>query len=253
MKLAVRRFDPVHDAQPYWAVYEVGLGLRQTVLDGLLQVAAEQDPTLAFRRMCRSGICGACAAVVNGRPRLMCQTLVGDVSTGVVAQGQVPAGLPEADVVLEPLPRFRVLKDLVVDLEPFLASLQRLQAWVTPRADYDGRVTPELAERLWGVAPCVLCGICAAVPGAPGVGAEVAGAPPHPAVVARALRMALDPRDEAGTARLQVFQELGLLAPQVARWLREVCPKGVEVEPLVERLAGSGVPSGGGRPGDGRG
>lgn len=233
MRLAVRRFDPATDLQPRWALYEVELSARQTVLDGLLRVAEEQDPTLAFRRMCRSGICGACGAVVNGKPVLTCQTLCAQ------AKALRPPALPggtTAELVIEPLPHFRVLKDLVVDIDPFLQALARLQAWLVPRRDYDGLLPRQTAESLWGVAPCVLCGICAAVPQAPGVGEWVDASSPNPAAVARALRMAMDPRDGLGPARLAVFQELGLLAPAVARLLREVCPKGVDIEPLVQKL-----------------
>ncbi|HEY8486056.1 MAG TPA: 2Fe-2S iron-sulfur cluster-binding protein [Limnochordales bacterium] len=233
MRLAIRRFDPATDPEPHWAVYEVELGPRQTVLDGLLRVADEQDPTLAFRRMCRSGICGACAAVVNGRPVLTCQTLC---QAAAASPAPPDPGRPAAELVLEPLPHFRVLRDLVVDIQPFLEGLARLQAWLVPREDFSGVVPREQAERLWGVAPCVLCGICAAWGSPPGVGPWVDAATAHPAAVARALRMAADPRDLLGPARLSVFRELGLLAPHVARWLREVCPKGVDIEPLVQGL-----------------
>ena len=261
MRVAVQRFDPAQDQKPRWAVYEVALSARQTVLDGLLRIAEELDPTLAFRRMCRSGICGACGAVVNGRPVLMCQTLAGEAAgrrrlaagddaaaasaargaagadgAGGVWSGVASGGAEQADLVIEPLPHFRVLKDLVVDLEPFLTALERLHAWVVPRAGYDGRLPREVAQKLWGVAPCVLCGICAAVPGAPGASEMAVAAAAHPAALARALRVAFDPRDELGLLRLRLFGELGLLAPQVARFLREVCPKGVDIEPLVAGL-----------------
>lgn len=219
-RIAVRRFDPAVDREPHVAPYEVHLDRTQTVLDALLHVEEQLDPTLAFRRMCRSGICGACAGLVNGMPRLFCQTLLGEAARDRAAAGA------ECDLLIEPLPQFRILKDLVIDMEPFVGELERVEAWLVPNTAYDGSVSPEVVERLWPVACCVLCGICAD----PDAGA----ARPHPAAVARVLRLAEDPRDAIGPARRAILDSFDEAARRhlVAR-LRAVCPVGVEVAPLM--------------------
>lgn len=187
----VQRFDPQSDRQPYWATYEVDVGSTQTVLDALLLIAETIDPTLAFRRMCRSGICGACAGTVNGRPGLPCQALASETS--------VPAGRSTGtQIAVGPLPHFRILKDLVVDMQPFFNALGRANAWLVPSPSYRGVMPKQLVRKLWSAATCVLCGICAASSAGPDS--------LHPAAVTRILRLAHDPRDALGPLRFDLLK-----------------------------------------------
>ncbi|WP_027717261.1 succinate dehydrogenase/fumarate reductase iron-sulfur subunit [Desulfovirgula thermocuniculi] len=206
--LKVSRFDPAKDRQPYLQEFVVEVGEKQTVLDALLH-AWEVDPTLSFRRSCRSAICGSCAVSINGRPALACQTLVGSA----VAEGGV--------ITLEPLPHFRRLKDLVVDLEPFFASLQAVLPWVVTREDHDGLMDPEVARKLEGPATCILCGVCDAA-------IEVAGEV-KPAALVKGLRLALDPRDALGAARLQLMKVPPEILRLFVRELTQKCPKGIKI------------------------
>ncbi len=73
--LKICRFDPEKDIVPFFQEFAVSLEGSQTVLDALL-LAWQQDPTLSFRRSCRSAICGSCAVRINGQPALACQTLI---------------------------------------------------------------------------------------------------------------------------------------------------------------------------------
>ena len=223
MKIAVRRAGGAR-SRGGLEVYEVALEQTRSVLDALLWIEEHVDPTLAFRRMCRSGICGTCAGLVNGVPGLLCRTLLKD------AREAPPTGAV-AEIVVEPLPQFRVLKDLVVDMEPFTREFSRVEAWLEPNADYDGLVSAETMAMLWPVARCVMCGICA-----DGDNESV----PHPAAVAKLLRLAADPRDAAPperTSRLANVTDDDVR--RVVDRLRAVCPVGVEVEQLV-RAAGHG-------------
>jgi succinate dehydrogenase / fumarate reductase, iron-sulfur subunit len=218
MRIAVSRFDPASEARAL-SLFEVDLPPTMTVLDALLWIEEREDPTLAFRRMCRSGICGTCAGLVNGAPRLFCQMLLRDASALPVPRDV------SADVLVEPLPQFRVLKDLIVDMEPFFEELTHVEAWLEPDIRYDGTVPPETMTALWPVACCVLCGICAE--------RDVS---PHPAAVARVLRFACDPRDAKRVARqetIQQFDEYHRMS--LVRRLRAVCPAGVEIAPLFAR------------------
>lgn len=225
--IAVQRFDPTTGERPVWVTYDVTVAPNQTVLDALLVVAETIDPTLAFRRTCRSGICGACAGMINGQPRLFCQAMVGGMST---KDGERPAGAPpgvEAQIFVQPLQPFRVLKDLVVEMEPFFDAFEQVQAWLVPAARYDGLMSQDVFRRLWGATACVLCGICVGQPGA------LEGS--HPAAVARVLRLASDPRDELGQARLGRLERPERYGAEWAAALKAVCPKGVDVGRLLPR------------------
>ena len=102
----VFRFDPSRDEKPAYRTYEIEAEPTDKILDCLNRIRAEQDPTLAYRASCAHGICGSDAMVINGRVALACQKLVKDYRTA-------------NNFVIEPLPVFRVLKDLIVDLDPF--------------------------------------------------------------------------------------------------------------------------------------
>jgi succinate dehydrogenase / fumarate reductase iron-sulfur subunit len=218
MRLTVQRFDPAVDAEPSWASYEVDVAPHRTVLDALLMVADRIDPTLAFRRTCRSGICGACGGLVDGQARLFCQARVGDAR----------------EIAVRPLPGFRILKDLVVDMDPFFDAFARAAAWLVPAAAYDGVVPPDTLRRMWGAAGCVLCGVC--------VGRAPAPDGSHPAVVARVLRLAADPRDALGAARLAHLDDPDRYDARFADALRAVCPKAVDVSGLTRVRSGAGEP-----------
>jgi succinate dehydrogenase / fumarate reductase, iron-sulfur subunit len=207
--LKICRFDPEQDPVPYFQEFAMRLEGTQTILDALL-LAWQQDPSLSFRRSCRSAICGSCAVRINGQAALACQTLVQKAFTG------------SGPIIVEPLPHFRQLKDLVVDLEPFFESLKAVVPWLILRDGYNGRMTPEVARRLEDPATCILCGICHA---------DLDEArETKPAAVVKALRLAHDPRDAVGLHRLRLLQVpteiLGLFLKQ----LPEKCPKGIKMD-----------------------
>lgn len=141
VKVRVRRYD----AERSWEQeYEVGYTPPVTVLDLLRAIADEQDPTLAFRHSCGMGKCGSCGISVNGEPTLSCQRLV-----------------EEDEILLEPLPNFRVVKDLIVErrYEEKLAPILRAEPLfpVVPPRPTDDPTWPECVE-------CLVCdGACPVV------------------------------------------------------------------------------------------
>jgi succinate dehydrogenase / fumarate reductase iron-sulfur subunit len=213
-QISVQRFDANAGPEPFWQTYTVEMTDRQTLLDALLTIADRIDPTLAFRRTCRSGICGSCAGRVNGRACLLCQLSIGEA-------GQAR---PDGIVQVQPLAGFAVLRDLVVEMESFFEAFDRAGAWLIPTPDYDGVLQPELASSLWPAMSCVMCGICAR-------GAHDSGSL-HPAAIARVLTLARDPRDASGSERLRALNPLP--DRPFADWLKAVCPKAVDVRGLVE-------------------
>ena len=106
VKLRVFRFDPQKDKEPRYEVFVVEAKPSDRLLDCLNKVRWEQDGSLAYRMSCAHGICGSDGMTINGISALACQKLVKDYDVG-------------KEIVLEPLSFFPVVKDLVVDMEPF--------------------------------------------------------------------------------------------------------------------------------------
>jgi succinate dehydrogenase / fumarate reductase iron-sulfur subunit len=210
--LKISRFDPDKDNSPYLQEFKLDLGADKTVLDSLF-LAWEQDPSLSFRRSCRSAICGSCAVAVNGRPSLACQTLIGKAMENADA------------LVIEPLPRFRQLKDLVVDLEPFFESLKAALPWLVPRADYDGKMSPAVARKLEDPATCILCGVCNSAMDENGA--------IRPAALVKAVRLAMDPRDALGLSRISVLETPPEILKLFIKQLPDTCPKGIRIAEMV--------------------
>jgi succinate dehydrogenase / fumarate reductase, iron-sulfur subunit len=207
--LSVCRFDPDQDSGPFFQDFKVTVKSTQTVLDALM-LAWQQDPTLSFRRSCRSAICGSCAMRINTRPALACQTLI---ATGVENR---------ETIVLEPLPHFRQLKDLVVDFDPFFESLKSAVPWIVLRDDYNGCMAPEVARELEDPATCILCGVCHAE-------FDDAG-DIKPAGVIKTLRFARDPRDALGAHRLRLLDVPPEILRLFIRNLPDACPKGIRMK-----------------------
>jgi succinate dehydrogenase / fumarate reductase, iron-sulfur subunit len=208
LTLNVTRFDPQTDIEPYFREYPVDWERHETVLD-LLMKARAQDPSLAYRRSCRSGICGSCAMSIGDRSRLACQTLVREVAKD-------GGGLN-----ITPLPGFRQLKDLVVDMGPFFDALSRVLPWVVTMPHHNGLISPEDAARIESPATCILCGVC---------DAEMPqGGTVTPAAQVKNLRLAVDPRDALGLQRMKIagLTEEGLHT--FRELLPSLCPKGINL------------------------
>ncbi len=208
LTLSITRFDPQTDDKPYRREYPVDWERHETVLDLLLQ-ARLQDPSLAYRRSCRSGICGSCAMHIGDRSRLACQTLVREVAQD------------GGSLSIEPLPGFRQIKDLVVDMDPFFDALTRVLPWVIPVTHHNGLISPEDAARIESPATCILCGVCDAE--TPQSGTVT------PAALVKNLRLAVDPRDALGLDRMKItgLTEEGLRT--FRELLHSVCPKGIKL------------------------
>ena len=212
LTLNINRFDPQTDTEPYGREYTVDWEQHETVLDLLLRTRRE-DPSLAFRRSCRSSICGSCAMVIADRSRLACHTLVRDVA----GDG--------GSLNIKPLPGFRQLKDLVVEMDTFFDALKRVLPWVITVPQHNGLVSPEDAERIEPPATCILCGVC---------DAEVRqSGRVTPAALVKNVRLAVDPRDALGIHRMKItgLKEEGLHT--FRELLASVCPKGIKLPPVA--------------------
>ena len=106
VKLKIFRFDPKSDKEPHYDSFTVDAKPTDRLLDCLNKVRWEQDGSLAYRMSCAHGICGSDGMTINGVSALACQKLVKDYDA-------------DKEILIEPLSVFQVVKDLVVDLEPF--------------------------------------------------------------------------------------------------------------------------------------
>ncbi|MGZ9897050.1 fumarate reductase iron-sulfur subunit [Shewanella gaetbuli] len=154
IRFDIFRFDP-QDPQdsPKMVTYEVTEAPGMTVFIALNMLREQQDPSLQFDFVCRAGICGSCAMVINGKPTLACRTLT--------------ANYPEGKITLMPLPGFELIGDLSVNTGKFMRELaERLQLWLQPNADavnihgLETPMDPEEAAKLYELERCVECGVC---------------------------------------------------------------------------------------------
>ena len=230
----VFRFDPARDARPYYREYKLDVPEGMTVLEALLRIQAEQDGSLAFRYACRGAVCGSCGMLINGREELACRTQVHGlgqksrtVYQGVKREKKVLRAEDPTVITVEPLRGLRVLKDLVVNMDPFLEKVAAVEPWLQP-----GEPDPE-RERLvmpedWGEAEpytnCILCACCYSVCPVPERDPDYLG----PAALAQHYRFLADVRDAADERRMALVDgEHGVWGCDMVRYCMDVCPKGV--------------------------
>ena len=148
-RFKVYRYDEDTGGNPRVDTYEVDMdSCGPMVLDALIKIKDEIDPTLTFRRSCREGVCGSCAMNVDGTNELACIKDLNEI---------------KGDVKVYPLPHMPVLKDLVPDLTHAYAQYASIQPWVqadTPAPGKERLQSPEEREKLDGLWECVLCFCC---------------------------------------------------------------------------------------------
>ncbi|MGD8759837.1 MAG: succinate dehydrogenase iron-sulfur subunit, partial [Anaerolineales bacterium] len=147
----IQRFNPELNGEPILSEFQIEPTPGMTILDALLKIKAEQDGSLTFRRSCRHGICGSCAANVNGSNILVCKTPLKDE-------------LDESGrMLIRPLPYIPVIKDLVVDRSSFWEQYLRIKPWLIPPAELpekELRVSQEEVTSLNHAETCIMCGAC---------------------------------------------------------------------------------------------
>ena len=210
------RFDPSVDEKPHYQEYMLEAGSTDKILDCLNRIRWEQDSTLSYRFSCAHGICGSDALMINGRIGLACQKLIRDFKTG-------------SNFVIEPLPLFRVIKDLVVDLDPFFQKHRSVRPYLINTEDVPEKERLQDPGDHKSIEPalrCILCASCAAACPISRVSEDYLG----PAALLRAFRYIADSRDGATDSRLaQVNSKEGIWGCRTMWWCTEVCPKEIPV------------------------
>ena len=187
------------------------------VLDGLIKIREDVDGTLALRCSCRSAICGSCAMRINGQP---CSPATRSSPTW--PQNGAP-------VVVEPAGNMQVIKDLVVDFEPFWDKVRAVGPWLQvegppPGPDEEYVAPNDDMLHLSGVMACIMCGACVSDCTVLEVDENFLG----PAALAKAYRFVADPRDEADEAGLATWSSTAAWDCTRCMQCVEVCPKGVD-------------------------
>jgi succinate dehydrogenase / fumarate reductase iron-sulfur subunit len=217
----IRRFDPEGNNQPYWGEYEVQAEPVDRVLDGLHYVKWYVDDTLALRRSCAHGVCGSDAMLINGVNRLACKVLIKDM---------------RQPIVVEPLRGFNVLKDLIVDMEPFFEKYRMVKPYLInerPPPENERRQSPGERALYDDTTKCILCAACTTSCPSFWANAEYIG----PAAIVAAHRFIFDSRDRGARERLEVLNERsGVWRCRTIFNCTDACPRGIEVTKAIAQV-----------------
>jgi len=226
--LRIKRYDP-ESGREWWQDYKVKTYRGMTVLDALLRVKEEIDHTIVMRYSCRMGVCGSCGMIVNGMPRLACQTQVAEVAT-------------EANpvITLEPLKNHPVIRDLLTDFTRFFEKHRKVKPYLIrkdieerEKGDREYLMTPEEHYQLYEYTLCIACGLCYSA--CPVVASDDRFLGPQ--ALTYVWRYVADPRDEAWQERLEmVDSDEGPFSCHYAASCSAVCPKMVDPGAAIQRL-----------------
>jgi len=223
--LRVRRYNPENTTQrkPYWQEFQLtGCDPTDRVLDLLQRVKQQQDGTLSLRSSCAHGVCGSDAMRIDGRNRLACKCLIRDL---------VPSTATSIKIQVEPILGLPVLKDLIVDMEPFFAHYREVMPWFinddpVPANGRERLQSAEDRERFDDTTKCILCACCTT--SCPSFWAN--GKYVGPAAIVQAHRFIFDSRDKGAQQRLSVLAEPnGVWRCRTIFNCTPACPREIEV------------------------
>ncbi|GAA0488337.1 succinate dehydrogenase iron-sulfur subunit [Streptomyces olivaceiscleroticus] len=220
----IRRFNPEVSADAQWQDFQLELDPKERVLDGLHKIKWEQDGTLTFRRSCAHGICGSDAMRINGKNRLACKTLIKDIN-------------PEKPITVEAIKGLTVLKDLVVDMEPFFQAYRDVMPFLITRDTNEPTrerlQSAEDRERFDDTTKCILCAACTSSCPVFWNDGQYFG----PAAIVNAHRFIFDSRDEAGEQRLEILNDKdGVWRCRTTFNCTDACPRGIEVTKAIQEV-----------------
>lgn len=220
----VYRWDPDSGENPRVDTYVLDLDdCGPMVLDALIKIKNEIDPTLTFRRSCREGICGSCAMNIDGTNTLACTKAIDEV---------------DGDVAVYPLPHMPVIKDLVPDLTHFYAQYASIKPWMQtqtpPPPDRERLQSKEDRAELDGLYECILCACCStSCPSYWWNGDRYLG----PAILLQAYRWIADSRDEYTGERLNDLEDpFRLYRCHTIMNCTRTCPKGLNPAKAIAEI-----------------
>lgn len=216
------RFDPEKDRKPHYQNYTLEVKPRDKILDCLNRIRWEQDPTLSLRMSCAHGVCGSDGMRINGVCALACQRLVKDYE--------------KPDFTIEPLPVFPVVKDLIVDMDPFFEKYRAIRPYLinlSPPPEKERHQDKESRKVFDEAVRCILCGLCTAACPISSENERYLG----PAALLRAFRYLFDNRDLGENERIELLDnDDGIWGCKTLWKCTEVCPKEISVTQCLGKI-----------------
>jgi succinate dehydrogenase / fumarate reductase iron-sulfur subunit len=219
----ILRYNPEVSEESSWESYQVTAEPTDRVLDALHKVKWDLDGSLTFRRSCAHGVCGSDAMRINGKNRLACKTLLKDVN-------------PSQPITVEPIKGLPVLKDLVVDMEPFFAAYRSVMPFLVTSGNEPTRERIQSQadrERFDDTTKCILCAACTTSCPVYWSDGQYFG----PQAIVGAHRFIFDSRDEGGDQRLEILNDReGVWRCRTTFNCTEACPRGIEVTKAIQEV-----------------
>lgn len=217
--LKLFRYNPETDKKPYYDTFEMEAEPTDRVLDLMEQVKGYKDGTLSFRRSCAHGVCGSCAMRINGENMLACKTLVQDLRT--------------TKITVEPILGLPVLKDMIVDMEPFFDHYKSVMPYFvndSPPPGQERLQTIDDRERFDDTTKCILCAACTTSCPSFWSNDEYVG----PAAIVNAHRFIYDSRDQAAAERLQILNDqFGVYRCRTIFNCTVACPREIQITQAI--------------------
>ncbi len=216
--LKVFRYDPEKNRKPLYQTYRLEAEPTDRVLDLLEKVKGQQDGTLSFRRSCGHGICGSDAMRINGVNRLACKVLVREVGP---------------KILVEPLLGLPVIKDLIVDMEPFFEHYKAIRPWLIndeAPPEKERLQSPEQRLRFDDTTKCILCACCTTACPSFWASEQYIG----PAAIVNAHRFLFDSRDRGAAERLPILNDIfGVYRCHTAFNCTLACPREIQITKAI--------------------
>jgi succinate dehydrogenase / fumarate reductase iron-sulfur subunit len=217
----ILRYDPDKGQEPHFQTFTFDSPKGMTVLEGLIHIFENMDSTLAHRSMCRGAVCGSCAMHINGVYDLACRTQIDKLG---------------GKVTLRPLSHMPIIKDLVVDLEPFFENYKKVLPYLIPKNDPPQKEYIQSEKERKKLDPwvdCILCGACYGSCPVQATDPDYLG----PAALMKALRFIEDSRDGNAKGRLAfVATDFGVFRCHTIFNCQEVCPKELDPTKAIAKL-----------------
>jgi len=221
--LKILRYQPETDERGHYETYTIEAEENERVLDLLERVKGHYDGTLSFRRSCAHGICGSDAMLINGQNHLACKSLVRDFG---------------ARITVEPLMGLKVIKDLIVDMEPFFDNYRKVLPYFIndsplPADGKERLQSPEQRTRFDDTTKCILCAACSTSCPSFWASDDYLG----PAALVSAHRFIFDSRDEGAAERLKIVSETnGVARCHTIFNCTMSCPRDIQITKAIGEL-----------------
>jgi succinate dehydrogenase / fumarate reductase iron-sulfur subunit len=219
VKLKIFRYNPEKDKKPHYETYKIEAEPTDRVLDLLEHVKAYIDGTLSFRRSCAHGVCGSDAMRINGVNYLACKVLVKDIGS--------------TKLTIEPLLGLSVIKDLIVDMEPFFDQFRSVMPYLVndetpPKTERQQSI--EERERFDDTTKCILCAACTTSCPSYWANDQYIG----PAAIVNAHRFIFDSRDRAAVERLKILNDqFGVYRCHTIFNCTLACPREIQITTAI--------------------